>query len=227
MKVFEFIGVPGSGKSTLTEEVIRSLENSGLKVASYSSIKNNLSFNRGNYFERVSNIMMFFIFILLNINIIYSIIRIVENKCKMDTIYYTYVFMRNLFQIYKLKKEYELVVLDEGFVQKLWSISINNKINFEDEGANLFEKIVNKLDLSYSLIFVEIDLQEAINRILARGKEKGRFNKLARSELESMLNKNYLELYMLSQSLREHVTLTLNGEYEVHVNKREVLAVIR
>ena len=159
MKYFEFFGMPGSGKTYLTECLYKNKEKISKNVSfiyfkkrTYFSILKKLTFIivsfpilifDNNFYEIIS----FFAFKYSPVNSNFISIRTLS-------ILFNSLFLLSLVRFTKLLRV-DVLVVDQGFLQLIWSllyeINSQNKVKY-DFILNIWDQIISKLNIEYNIL---------------------------------------------------------------------------
>lgn len=181
MKIIEFCGNPGCGKTTISNALLINLKNHNFKTVNYNQIKEKSKLKLLKYFFSMNtwkvSLKLFNFGIRNGINkrlFIYSIKSAIIIKF-----------------INKIEKEEKIdcVIFDEGIIQYLTTLSHGRNI------GNEIKKLPKKLiDIykrnNYYVIKCEIDIDENIKRINQRNRKGDRFiDKNINSQKEKLKQK--------------------------------------
>lgn len=216
--VFEFNGVPGCGKTTVSKEVIKKLKASNFIVS-----------EPRNFFNGEKN--------LKKIMILLSIFKI-EN---LKVLYYLFVFSLNIkplefarikhiklayFYYYYIKRmqvksyEYDFIVLDQGIIQAIVSILKNDKVTNYTKLYKLLDTIFEGIQCVYT-VNCEVDSYIARNRIRGREPQKGgRLDYISDDdELLSTLSveNKYFKI------IREHI-INIDNNHHIQISMESTLS---
>ncbi|MCC3145666.1 AAA family ATPase [Halanaerobium sp. Z-7514] len=230
--IVEFIGKPGSGKTTTANKLIEMLEKHG-----YKCNKINYNKKRSNKFVSIDILDNFLFFAFLAFKyysfFFYIIKFIIENfKNPMSQKKQTIYLLKEIYLIETLLNksmdaDYDFLILDQGFLQSLWSVSIyNNKNNiFYDNALKNFELIIPDI-----LIYIDISNEIVFERMKNRDGYFSRFDCMDRKEIFNLLNENeqfFTDLIEKSKNIKNFNLITLNGLKSINSNCNKLFEIIK
>ena len=170
--IIEFAGLPGSGKSTLTKRIISVLEKE------YNIIRRkDISETINKIWDSPLKTFLFFIYCLLkpkHLSMKLSLVRfILSFPLKQKGIIYSIYLIKLYELIHSSKNHSNVIIMDEGIIQFISSISHDEPIK-ENE---IFFNLIKKMGLfSEKILFIEIkaNITDVMNRIKKRN-QKDRF----------------------------------------------------
>lgn len=214
--IIEFNGLPGAGKTTISDEFINSKVNSNIKIYSYS------------YFQQdnvIKEYLRFVIVLLKPSNFligIYSIMFLIKNKRPDIESLKRILLLIRLVESYRSLsgiKTPEIVVVDQGIIQQITSILFGNKIKCSKYIRKLLLFLQHRLDNVY-FINVTISLDQAINRMNNREKKKDRIQNVETErevQILTMLNYNLSKIRSILSNVG-YEPFELNSHKEVKYN---------
>lgn len=222
--MIEFFGMPGSGKSTLSKELETKLEQRGEVCINFSQVYDPI-FRTGNMFMLIKKYIFLAWFISLNIRLIIDILVLVINirPLNITTIIYAMkliiVFFR-MNRVIKLtrKSNYDFIIFDQAAAQSVWSCLLTGRVSSEEHLNRIIHRIYNKLMLS--VIYLELDIDLAVERIHLRTTCDSRFDKIEKSKAKLWLLKYepFLKI-IFNKLIYNHVnTIMLNSSYDLEKN---------
>lgn len=222
IKVIELFGFPGSGKSTISNKFVKYLNDNNISVIEPKrKIDKELSsFNRY-LIKTLYSIKSLFIFnkkvvpLLLQIAKINKGITLIK---QVINILYTLSFYNHS----------SIVVLDEGIIQSIVSSAYKSSLS---ETIKLFNLLPNFVKENSIFIYVNVDTEICMRRLLKREDGKSRLDKISDPiELKKDLNylddnfkeiKKYIEFYNIDNSfkitendIRDIATIILDKLYK-------------
>jgi len=192
-KFIEFIGNPGSGKSTLGNIVASNLSK---KTKVY-----NLSKRISNGKQGIKQLLKIYYLLrflisrpILFVNLFLSILRTEQPSNKLSfKLSANIIYLISLIQMLN-KSDYDYIILDQGIIQALWSIKYEAKKRFE------CSNILKLLPENYFLIFVEVEEDVLLERLKNRGENFSRFEKNNKSIDLKKSDNMFEELYKTFES---------------------------
>ncbi|MDX9918122.1 MAG: hypothetical protein RBT15_08925 [Gudongella sp.] len=172
MLICDLNGLPGSGKTTLTNNVVKVLKNENIVVATREDLFNDLYSDN----KFLKNIIALLNINQLRVNIL--IIKIaIKNKLTLDSMKWTRGLILLLYLIYKAKINscYHILILDEGIVQYLTSIAHDKNMY----RSNNYDLIFNWLNSTFSediIVNCNLGFTENIRRLVERRCGSKRFD---------------------------------------------------
>ncbi|MDW0116278.1 hypothetical protein QTL97_04985 [Sporosarcina thermotolerans] len=168
--IIEFNGLPGSGKSTLSNRLLNKLQIMGIKAEQSDYFINSL--NAGKYTKYLRlfkyggvKVPIYLLSFLISIKPI-SIARIKYIK----SIYLFYL----IYKKYSINGDYDAIVVDQGIIQAIVSSVYLDKMD-----AGKLAELLNKLnlkELNYLVVDCISDELMSSKRINSRKLEQGRFD---------------------------------------------------
>jgi adenylate kinase family enzyme len=182
--VIEFIGMPGSGKSTLCDQVYNDLKNE------YDIINFTSEITKKNKSSRIIiKLYYFFTFFLMHPSLFIKLLTKIyrtEQKTLRD-------FVKVSFNLYFIlgvleKKDNIIILFDQGILQAFWSIYFNSKRNKNID-------IVKLLKYYFPDLVVEVSVRKEIlkNRLLTRNGNSRFENKKFDFNLNYLKSSNYFK----------------------------------
>ena len=230
----EFLGLPGSGKSTLYNKIINqkydnlySLE----KAIDLSTKRAILNYQSNNKLKMTYRYIIYqltknFIYpvyksnrfideeyrnyLVGNPGVIKKILDLFnEFNLNIDEKKKLYTWLDRLIAEYSLIKEYlsdnESVVIDEGFVH--FSTSIWQRKKPFDNKYYLIEDYIKVVSLPEVLMYINVEPKEAYNRMLKRGRFPGPYKNLSKEDCVNKLLKMKLYIEYLLRLINNDVNI--------------------
>ena len=208
MKVVEFYGLPGVGKTTTANLLINLYLEKGYRVPSIKQLQNFKSFKRLHLLT-LPKILLFSLFCLIKFKTLIDLMMLSKNQgfSFKKRVHRSVILLKTLFTVQRFKK-YDLLILDEGIKQNLWSLFLNSQIKKIDEIIVLEQKQLVKLETHF-LIVLETSLKTVIDRIQSRIKtsKQTRFNYMSSKELKVTLEKNLINYETLKNLSKNHLII--------------------
>ena len=218
MEIYEFIGLPGAGKSTicnkLKEEIdFYSMEDLSEDLASMSKVK---------------KMLLLLKFISTSPKLIKDLLFMILNNWKKD---YTSINMGLEFlkiasyseHITKSCKK-NIIILDQGIIQAFWAIFPHIKTTSGKEIEKILKQISTIFKMNY--IFVEVDKLRSIDRIKSRTKDNCVFKSLNDKEINNLLNHQMSVMEKIFIEIKNNSTeklLIVNGIDDLNRNSQEII----
>ena len=218
MIYIEMIGLPGCGKTTICNQVYKSLKNEHIKIANLNDIcywTNSKIKKLIALISCITNIKLWTLF-----NKIYQITKLYEKKVFHYRYFWTNILIVN--QIYKIKKckKYQIILLDEGIAQLLTSIAHNQQLVIS-ESLKIYLNKLNMYGIMPKLVSCELPIEESIKRIRLRGEKYAkRFSKIETDdELGQILLMKSSNIEFVSNLIKTELNLSTSKDVDVNVKK--------
>lgn len=160
MVVVELFGLPGSGKSTVTDLVIDKLGNYRVKTLSTFRAERETSFIK-------LGLKHFKLFRLL-VRFIFS----EHMKFDKDKIRYIKSILMTI-DYYKANNDADYLIMEQGWLQDIISLCFDHKIKNQEA----LVKIIDEIGAIYIPVATKIEIEESFRRMSIRSKEPGRLDK--------------------------------------------------
>lgn len=225
MKVIELYGLPGSGKSTLSEELSNRLKGENLRIGYKSNI-----FAKYKNKKKINKIFTNFLLLFYDLRLNFYLILFATQYGLFNRERVKRIRLLMLLN-YLLSKEskrsyYDILILDEGFVQFITSIPHEQRISNNSRIIKLTEHISNKNKQSY-LIKCEINIDESLKRISNRSTPSPRFDFLPTKDLRRLLDIKKANLYFVGGNMKYKKMSKLNMKNKVNSNVDLILSYFR
>ena len=218
------IGLPGCGKTTICNQVYKSLKEENIIIANLNDICYWTNSRIKKVIALISCIMNIKLWILFNE--FYRITKLYEKNVILYRYFWTNILIVN--QIYKCKKnkKYQIILLDEGIAQLLTSIAHNQQLVINKTLKIYLDKL-NKYGIMPTLISCELPVEESMKRIRLRGENYAkRFSKIETdSELEKILLIKKSNIEFVSNLMK--VELKLDTLKNIDVNTEKTIDYIK
>lgn len=165
IKVIEFYGLPGCGKTTLMDLLLSSPR---LRIGSIKEVM--ASYDKKTFFYKISHLPVKKWWLLMRF--LWSL----PNKRRNGRAYYIPLFYKSLAYSYSVfQSEYDLIVVDHGLVQQLGSILHVVGYQLSDKSLRQFAKFVNSLDETIEA-YCHITSDLSLSRMRIRNRDGGRID---------------------------------------------------
>lgn len=203
--IIEFIGLPGAGKSSITNSLL-----DNLKIPEIRKYQNLVKELPSNAARRIS----FLRFMVVNSTELFPLlIKALKNSTNKR---YTITRLQKLaIMLHNLKshKESDILIMDQGLVQMLISIFQVHNQTETAQLSKLWNTVIKNIQQEeYKIIYIKTPIAVAVDRIMHRDKIDCKFKR--------MNSKNRTQtLTAYSQALEEwKVDLICNAETEIKYN---------
>lgn len=218
MEIYEFIGFPGAGKSTicnkLKEEIdFYSMEDLSQDLASMS---------------KTMKILLLLKFISTSPKLIKDLVFMILNNWKND-----YISIDMALEFLKIASYSEyitnsgkknLIIFDQGIIQAFWAVFPHIKSTNAKEVEKILKQISIKFKLNY--IFVEVNKSCSIDRIKSRTKDNCSFKNLNDKEINNLLDQQMSVIEKILIEIKNNSTekiLVINGIDDLNKNSQEIV----
>jgi hypothetical protein len=192
--VVEFVGVPGSGKSTIAQKLQVCYEDNKRKAVLYKNpLKGNIAF-------KIICSIYILSWCVVNIkarNMLIKIIKLQKNLFLMNGTksFCNSIYLFKILVVYHscmIKKNSNVIIVDQGILQ--YVLSSIYKLKYSDKLILDFVKdnVINKEE--WYIVFCNLNDEEIIKRLNGRTNGKSRIEKLPETEWENAV-KEQLEKY--------------------------------
>lgn len=182
--IIEFYGIPGSGKTTLMKEMAMMLESDGYSVQKkIYEINNEYSNLIRMCIKSLSTLLFtfnnfrFMCFFFSNVKI-RGINKFIEIFKQWINISFVLTFMNR-------SNDCDYVLVDQGIIQAIISISSHNKISHK----LMYGELLGRINLPIQFIYVNTEIENVLNRLDNRQNGKSRAEKIN----DMKVRKEYLE----------------------------------
>jgi hypothetical protein len=183
--IIEFIGLPGTGKTTYSNELANRLKKRGIDVKCYKDV---VMIDKSSNIWFLKYIYKYLIFMVLNFQMFIPIIYLCIKKPKFLTKYRRLIFLFKLiyFVKYSENKQRNLILMDQGLVQYLWSLFwYENNID-----EKFVEKFIKRFRYNYKIILIGTNKNLLFQRIKSRNDPNDLLKSFDDIELKRILNSN-------------------------------------
>lgn len=214
--ILDFFGVPGSGKSTVSHQLAKAMEDKGLAVCQPSYM---MDHHNSKIIRRIKKVCIGILWLLKNRDRTKSIIAIFREYC-ISNIELAIEFFNIAYKVYYIDKaeRYDCVVFDEGITQTMISLRNASQKTINSDLGKLQAVVCNGKS------FVNIYQNTSIDVALKRLKERKTND--SKIEREADFNKqiNMMHRYkILCDSISTNTLVVCDGDDVVNSDKVEWL----
>lgn len=223
-KIIELNGLPGSGKSTITNKMIEKLQTMNIKACNFFDLID--SKNKRDkiklHIKGFSKTNIKFLFNLFRLSYLIKPVNIRKRIPQLKTAYMFFVYLTSLEE---WAKEYDYVFLDQGIVQSISSIIHIDEINELIIANQLLKDVLQKKINTY-IVNCKISINESKNRIEKRDLRQGRFDSIRGQELLDGLriqNQYLNEIRKSAMKYCETCFIEINMDEDLEENTNTIL----
>lgn len=225
MKVIEFTGNPGSGKTALYKALYTSMKKNNFCVDS-DDITKILGFKRKN---KIIKYLMLIIYIFKEPNHAKPFIHIFIAQKKYS--WHNFRFLINAMEHFYIglliKNEYEKVdyiIYDSGILHKLWSSTKYGELI----DRAYFDSLVNEISMHLTIINIEVKVGKriSIERMQKRLNKTSIFDHLSSNDMLNALTSNETQLEKMQNAINKNkniLKVKLNGLNSINYNTNIIL----
>lgn len=225
LKIIDFTGISGAGKSTLSIAVYESFSKE-YKCINSEFVKKKKKRESSFKLLRYSKLVYM---LIKNPRTTYKFLSYYKSIRPISTenLRRTIIAIKNFLILKSISKEcteYDFLILDEGTLHKVWTISLYGKILSQKELVKLINYVSDQLNLIN--IHSYIDRESAVKRILGRNTFESRLDKMSYYETSEILRLNELNKEILQgiiSSNKKIKTIKLNGEDSVEKKLKQAI----
>jgi gluconate kinase len=212
--LIEFVGLPGAGKSTVTQKVIAELNSRGYACPGYDELQQARAWGAP-IFIKTPRYFSFLWFLCRHPGLL---IRVLSFSARVRPLNRTSIW-RGVVLLRRIKlfrdcasRNYDVIILEEGILQGLWSIALTG---VSRDPAGLFRTILDRyVKGRFAFLYLEIDSNTAFQRVRERKGNLGhRIDGMSDSKLHGLLDRHAERLRRLA--VEEAHALRLDGAESV------------
>lgn len=232
--VIEFIGLPGAGKTTIAQMVIEELTVAGYQCFSLSTLSSpeSIEKRRGGLISKMRTLYQFTLSCVKY--------RHLARNAFLYTLHvnpFSLVSLRRFFNLLVklsfietlMKSNYDLLILDQGLLQNIWSIATTGE---QPDNDKYLERLLKNIldEISPFVILVDVESEIAHERIARRPTMRSRFDQMSPSKAEAMLAKHrsvFEQLVDLADKFRETGFINVSGSQPISQNVSLIVPFIK
>lgn len=231
--IIEFIGLPGAGKTTIVQHMFAELTTAGYQCFSLSSFDNPepVEKNKGGILSKSKTLVHFLSACLTNPGIArHAFIYAWQVKPRnFENLRRLVVLMArlNYFQTI-LRKNYDLILLDQGILQYIWSIAVNGKPPEDSRHLQSLLKGVLNTVPSF-VVHIDVDVDLAVERIQQRPTARSRFDRMSPMQVSELLteyNRIFARIINAADYFQDTGFLYINGSQPIHSSVDRIIPFI-
>ncbi|NDI34863.1 AAA family ATPase [Chengkuizengella sediminis] len=207
----EFLGVPGTGKTTISHMVSKSLSKNGVHVHEPTYAMNSMGKTRRQYTKILSIIK---VFLIAPRTCIYAIKLIIpsQQKSLKDFIKTVINLLFIIFIIKSCSNKKGVHILDQGFFQAIWSIEYSANHHIEGIKINKLRKMV------YSKPLLVIDIHAVHTEVLQRlNLRETNYSRVEKEFLNSLTEQHIQLSYEIINRLKDEIQEGWNKEKDLEL----------
>lgn len=226
--IVEFIGVPGAGKTTIARGVISDLNSLGYKCLTRDIWGDRSS---AKYKKSRHSTKELYHFITFSASYKHVAFRALWYGIRVAPLNITSIrdalfFLQKLYFIKRgIRKGYDIILLDQGLMQYIWSIVIPGRPPPDSDLIRLLKSFSD--DMPQLIVVFDVDIDTAIKRIRARSTTKSYFDRITPDQAGALLTKHegYVEkIVKCVAQLNGASCLKVNGNDDPREN---VISIVR
>lgn len=204
MIVLDFFGLPGSGKSTLSNELKNFLEKQHISVCFESYV---LDHEYNSCIRKVKKLFYTFRLLLSCPIICVDVINIIAvNKNTFGDMISAYINLCYKLWLAYVNQNKEYVIFDEGFTQSIISLSLYNSEKIHENFCNLIN-ILGLLGIDIKPIYVDTSVVQSIHRMNNRSKHDSRAEKTKNYEKKLEFLMLYRDCVTMAKNVTKHIEI--------------------
>lgn len=214
--LIELVGLPGAGKTTVEHKLIEELKQQNIKYIATPGLRKKCRQDIPSYkkFWEFSIILLknFDLVIYLFIFALYIKPLNIESFRLVKQFFFTLQLIN-----YKNKSMYDVMILDQGLINNIWSIIISGNSFNSKVLCTIIRKLIDRKAME-RFIFMEIDVETAVERIENRVTTDSRFDRMDNESIKRVLykSKGFMnEIIKLTSESEKVDILEINAEDEI------------
>jgi hypothetical protein len=215
----EFNGIPGSGKTTLSDRVIENMKGASYTVESYHQLikkptRNNL--------KRLVRYLFSIKLSSLKIGYLALMYLITNKKFNHENglRVISLIVLFNFYQKKSLANDEEVILVDQGMVQQMVSMLFESELIAEKYVKKLI-RYTQKKDMGIIIVNIDLDINESFERLTKREGNISRIQKLKKDTAMLTLimqQNNFNKIRKIIRELDlESITVNTQGSIETNV----------
>jgi thymidylate kinase len=222
--VIEFLGLPGAGKTTMAERLVRRLDAGGLACGDSAGV-GRWRGGRVQHYARLAT------YTLRRCRYVPSALRLAAAVRPPSVARWRYAAMLTVWA-YRLslvrRRRYDALVLDQGPLQSAWCVLLEGSLRSEPALRNAVGNLLVGQPLAFAFIHVDVPPEVAAVRIERRGPMAAPFHR-GRLDTQRLLAGHRAQLQRvldLAVDLTGAPVLRLDGSASLEVNDRRIDAFV-
>lgn len=227
-----FIGLPGAGKSTLAKELLVELDHREFEC-SFVKNRGGRTDTQQKGLRHVNKLKKFYDFaasclsyrhialtVFLYVLRVTTPLNLINDIRSISTLLIRLRFVKTI-----LGSNYDLIILDETFIQYVWLIAINREPPSTLYLRRIMKSILAVMPYAIILVDVDVDVDLAVERINQRATMHSLFDKIPPNEAKQLLTKHKRlinEITNQAVEMSEVYFLKVNGSHPLKQNSKTV-----
>lgn len=215
----EFNGIPGSGKTTLSDRVIENMKGASYTVESYHQLIKKPTRNNLKRLVRYLFSIKLSSFKIGYLALMYLITNKKfnhENGLRVISL----IVLFNFYQKKSLANDEEVILVDQGMVQQMVSMLFESELIAEKYVKKLI-RYTQKKDMGIIIVNIDLDINESFERLTKREGNISRIQKLKKDTAMHTLimqQNNFNKIRKIIRELDlESITVNTQGSIETNV----------
>lgn len=214
--LIELAGLPGAGKTTVEHKLVEKLKQENINYIDIQGLRGKCRRNLPKHKKYWGYLLV----LLRNLDLVLYlyIFAFYIRPLNKDSFLLVKQFFFTLQLInYKKRNMYDVIILDQGIVNNIWSIIISGDRFNSKLLRTIIQKAMDKKAIE-RLVFMKIDIKTAAKRIMNRETKNSRLDRMDNNSIERVLYKNsgFMDQIIMEASQGEEVNiLEINAEEEI------------